>query len=347
MRSQSGSSLTRVVKELFRYGLFLIVLWFVAGQARDQWNAAQNVELSIKPGWLLVAAAVYLVSWFPSIWFWDRLIVKFGQQARLYPLARSYYCGMLGKYVPGKAAVILIRAAMLKPFGVSAVRAGIASMVEAGAVMLVGLIVSLAFAATVIPADAIPDSFPDFVRGRSVSWTRLAGIVAVAVGAIPLLTVPTNRIFAAIARMAAKREARQANQLTDVSISEETAPRLEAGFLIASSLSFSLCWAGQGLSLQIVLHSLGADVFSIESWTVCTVAASAGTAIGFFALFAPGGLAVREGLIIAVLEPSVGGAMAVAGAVLLRLTSFTAECLTAVGLYMTVPNRDSNSEPEQ
>ena len=348
----SRLKLKRHLKGLFRWALFLTVLWFVVVQARAQWQASQGVEVSVNPGWLVLAGLTYLLSWIPSTWFWSHLIALLGERAPVYPLLRAYYCGSLGKYVPGKAAVIVIRSAMLKEHGVSVVRASIASAVEAAAVMLVGLVVALAFALTVLPVGALPLDLPELFRDQSTSWFALVAIVAVLVAAIPVLSVPANWLFSFIARSVAMREQmRSQTRPTDESGDESAEPspgappqKLTSGFLIAASLMFAVSWAIQGLSLLLVLRSMGTDVISIDHWTVCTAAAAAGTSVGFFAVFAPGGLAVREGLIIAVLEPSMGGAIAVAGAGVLRMVSLGADCFSALVLYCVAPRKGGMTE---
>ena len=101
--------------------------------------------------------------------------------------------------------MILIRSALVRKHGVSFVRASIASMVEAGAVMLVGCVVTVVFAATIIPPDALPEWISETVPRESTSWARLLIAVAILVLAMPVVAVPANWIFVKIARMVEKR----------------------------------------------------------------------------------------------------------------------------------------------
>ena len=69
-------------------------------------------------------------------------------------------------------------------------------------------------------------------------------------------------------------------------------------------------------------------------------AAGLGTAAGFAALFAPGGLGVREAVLIETLAPRPGiGAAAVAAAVVLRLVWLGSEVCAAGGLFYGVRTR--------
>ena len=355
MKSDSASRLKSVGAGLLRWGLFLLVLWYVGTQARSLWDVNRDIDVRVDWKYLVVAGILSQLSWLPSTWFWQRLIELLGDRnLRRYPLIRAYFCGSLGKYVPGKAAVILIRSALAKRHGVSFVRASIASMVEAGAVMLVGCVVTIALAVTVIPPEAVPVWFIEAVPRETTSWSHLLIAVAVLLMAMPIVAMPANWIFKKITRIVEKRSRQDlqpdsgdddvsAEQATD----ESTSGKLTWRFLAAASLMFALSWAGHGLSLLLVLRAMNPEVMTIDNWLISTAAAAAGTSIGFFAVFAPGGLAVREGLIITMLAPSTGGPIAVAAAGLYRLVSLAAECGIAVTLYLVTPKSSTEISSRQ
>jgi len=340
---------------LFRWALFLLVLWFVATQAQTLWDTNRDIDVRIDWRYLAAAGVLSQLSWLPSTWFWQRLIELLGDQnLNRYPLIRAYFCGSLGKYVPGKAAVILIRSALAKKHGVSFVRASIASVVEAGAVMLVGCVVTVVFTLTVVPPDAVPTWFIDAVPRESTSWSSLLLAVILLVLAMPIVAMPANWIFTKITHIIEKRSQFVSSSDSDsnVNSAEETGNResldptsgkLTWQFLVSASLMFALSWAGHGLSLLLVLRSMNPEILTIDAWTIATAAAAAGTSIGFFAVFAPGGLAVREGLIITILNPSMGGPIAVAAAGLYRLASLIAESVVAFILYVVRPRGGSEA----
>lgn len=354
MALESASRFKTVGTGLLRWGLFLLVLWYVGSQAERLWQTSSEFAVTVDWTYLVAAGVVSQLSWLPSTWFWQRLIELLGESGlERYPLIRAYFCGSLGKYIPGKAAVILIRSGLVKQQGVSLLRASIASMVEAGAVMLVGCVVTLALALTVIPRNALPAWGVELVPRELPSWTGLLIVVVVLIAAMPVVAMPANWIFAKIARIVANRfRSPVASQLSpeheddsdSVDAVDTTIGRLSWKFLITASLMFAVSWAGHGLSLLLILMSMNSDLLSLDSWLVSTAAAAAGTSIGFFAVFAPGGLAVREGLVITLLSPSIGGPFAVAAAGFYRLASLVAECLAALILYV-IPPRATTQDP--
>ncbi|NQV26002.1 MAG: flippase-like domain-containing protein [Rhodopirellula sp.] len=356
MAPDSASRIKTISFGLLRWGLFLLVLWYVATQARVLWEAHRDIDVQFDWKYLVTAGVVSQLSWLPSTWFWKRLIERLGERnLETYPLIRAYFCGSLGKYVPGKAAVILIRSALVRKQGVSFVRASIASIVEAGAVMLVGCVVTVVFAFTIMPPDALPRWMLEAVPRESSSWSHLLITVVILILAMPIVAVPANGIFVKIARMVEKRSqlkpgekespekncatpiTTNSHETTDHELTDSVIGKLTWQFLAVSSLMFALAWAGHGLSLLLVLRSMNPEVFSLDNWIVSTAAAAAGTSIGFFAIFAPGGLAVREGLVITLLAPSMGGPVAVAAAGLYRLASLIAESAAALILYVIPP----------
>ena len=122
--------------------------------------------------------------------------------------------------------------------------------------------------------------------------------------------------------------------LTDADSDDPISPgTINAGLLFRGTLAFVGAWLMFGLSLGCVLQSLGHSAESTGDCLRWTCAVAAGTSLGFIVLFAPGGLGVREGLIIAMLEPSTGGRTAIAAAALLRVVWFASEVIAAAVLY--------------
>ena len=114
----------------------------------------------------------------------------------------------------------------------------------------------------------------------------------------------------------------------------ERAVRIGSRQVAASLLLLAAGWSLHGLSLGLVLYAVGVP-FELTQWPFWTGAAALATAIGFLAVFAPGGLGVREGLLIEFLaaQPAIGPQQAIAAAVLLRIVWFAAEIAAAACLY--------------
>ena len=51
---------------LLRWGLFLLVLWYVASQARALWDANRDIDVEVDWKYLVAAGLVSQLSWLPS-----------------------------------------------------------------------------------------------------------------------------------------------------------------------------------------------------------------------------------------------------------------------------------------
>ncbi len=104
-------------------------------------------------------------------------------------------------------------------------------------------------------------------------------------------------------------------------------------------MGFVASWWVQGLTLGLTMHAVSAEQWNWADWPFWTGTASVAMVGGFVVLFAPGGLGVREGLLMELLERQLGPREAVLVALLLRGVSLAGEILAAVALYYGVAGR--------
>ena len=99
---------------------------------------------------------------------------------------------------------------------------------------------------------------------------------------------------------------------------------------------FLAAWWIQGLALGLTIQAVSAEPVNWGDWPFWTGAAAVAVVGGFVAIFSPGGLGVREGLLMELLSRQLGPHEAVAVAMLLRGVMLAGEILAAVGLYYAV-----------
>ena len=90
------------------------------------------------PGWLVAAGGLYLLGMLPAALFWHRVLRVLGQPVGWLSAVRAYYIGHLGKYVPGKAMVVVLRAGMVRGPQVNATVAAVAVFIETLTMMASG-----------------------------------------------------------------------------------------------------------------------------------------------------------------------------------------------------------------
>lgn len=351
--STSASSGSRRLWPLLKWALFVIVLTFVAQHGYRLWTDAQARQIEsggvrIRIGWLLASIGLCILGWGPSVWYWRRLMLSLGERVSWKHTARAYFCGHLGKYVPGKAAVIVIRTAMLRSEGVRTSTAALTVTYETLAYMSSGLMMIAALLPWWADEHGFTKHLPTTILGR-VAWAIPAFVICFA-GWIVF-----SQFFFRLVRRLAK--------VPDGDISraggEATAPTVvdEAKAELPSKLSLRTClsgvvplatgWLLSGLSLGCSIRAVSdAPVarFHVAIWTAAVATANI---LGFVAVFAPGGVGVREGLLMKLLAPHIGPMPAVLVALIARAVAFVSELLPAAALYYAVQPTRRDSEDDQ
>ncbi|MEM1062119.1 MAG: hypothetical protein AAGJ97_07320, partial [Planctomycetota bacterium] len=82
-------------------------------------------------------------------------------------------------------------------------------------------------------------------------------------------------------------------------------------------------------------------------WATWTAVAAASTSVAFAMIFAPGGIGVREGLLMALMKPlpMVGATPAVAAAVVWRLVGVVVELIVASVLFFALRGGERSEPP--
>ena len=323
---------------ILKWSLFAAVVVFIGRRAWQLWNTEELGQVQLNGFWLVLAGLVYALGWLPSVWFWRRLLASFGHGLPFGPTARAYYCGHLGKYIPGKAMVLVIRAGMMRRWGVRLSTGALTATYETLLLMGVALAVAVALSPLFL-TDAHWQRLP-----AQLAWMQKSPyvvpclVLAVVVAVMPIV----SRLLSFLSRKATPRDFTESDTARVVLVPTK--------LLYEGCLAFLLAWFCHGLSLGCTVQAISADGFRIETWPVWTAAVSLATSVGFLALFAPGGLGVREGLLIETLRPVVGGPIAILAAVLLRAVWFVTEIVVAAGLYylwrQDAPGTSDQKEPQ-
>ena len=235
--------------------------------------------------------------------FWRRAVGALEGKLPRVDCHFAYFVSQLGKYVPGKAWVILIRYGLIGKNRLSFRAATASSIYETFSVMGSGAL--LAFLALLL-LGADP----------TLLWLAL-GLSAA------LLAASHPPVSSWIAGLAASGTGREGNPMPVPAwrVLWKGAPLLILGWILAGA-SFPLAGAGIGVA------------YPGPSEVVLT-AAAAGLAVaaGFVVLVAPAGLGVREWLLVQTLGPSVGEGPAALVAVAARGLQVCGELGMAALLY--------------
>jgi hypothetical protein len=287
------------------------VAWFASGTLVKAWEQIGQQQWELHFGWLALAGVLYLLGMLPAGLFWYRVLRVLGQEAQLGETLRAYYIGHLGKYVPGKVMVVVIRAGMIRSHRVHAGVAAASVFVETLTMMAVGACIAAGIIATMLYDESL------------MLWTAL-GLMLVA----GLPTVPP--VFRRLARLAGVGK-------SDPTTAENLS-KLGYGTLLLGWLLMGVVWLATGCSLWAVFRALGVELGLWEHLAGYTAAVSLAMVAGFLSLI-PGGLGVRDLILLKLIvtlfgESGVTEAIATVTSALLRLVWLVAELVISGILYV-------------
>ncbi len=316
----------------------LLALAILAGIGRQFYLNLSRLDLaklSLRPGWMLLSAGLYIGGIGGSAWFWYRLLRVFGERPAVATTVRAYYIGHLGKYVPGKAWALLLRGDLVRGPGVRLGVAIIASFYEVLTTMAAAALLS----AVLFALD------PPTAAGLSVH-PAVGGVLLLGLVGVPLLPGVFNLL---VRRLAQRFQNVESFRL----------PRLGIGTLAQGLLVTGACWFAMSASLWAMVQAMVAQPQPLtpESWGQYTAMLGLSYVAGFLAVVLPSGVGVREGVLDLFLGPQLaaqmpeGRAVATAVVLMLRLLWTTAELVVAGVVYWLpgprVPAVGQDSNPDK
>lgn len=258
--------------KVFFFGL--LCLWLFSLLKHD-WVKLSSFAWEPEWGWLLIASLLYIFSFLPAAIFWRFALGYLGQKKSFAATLYAYYLGLLGKYVPGKAAVVVIRAGTVSSSPKEVTFATVSVFYETLTMMGTG-----AFLAALLLG---------LKNQQNLSLTVVSfGCAMLAL--VPLLPPIFTRLLKVL-KVIKNRE--------NVDLSSFTYKRLLGGGLLMCPV-----WLLLGLSLWSLICGIGVATPPLTTNLldyVMVVALS--MTLGFVIIISPGGIGVREFVLTTFLTP--------------------------------------------
>jgi hypothetical protein len=262
-----------------------------------------HVTLALRAGPLALSVLAVMLTYALQIESWRRILAGWAQHLSYGRAARIWLLVNLGRYVPGKVwsvagLIVLAQRAGVEPWAAGA---------SAFAIQAVGLGTAVAVVAAATPGAESP--------------LRLAAAAVVAVATIGFLAWERGARWLAglAARGGGAGRASEFKPLPLAAVAES------AGLTLAS-------WGSYGLAFWLLARGLGLP----GSLSLATAAGvfALGYILGLLALFAPGGVGVRELVFIGLLTPALGSGGAVALSVGSRVLLTLCEAAAPLGALL-------------
>ncbi|GAB4315930.1 MAG: hypothetical protein Kow0074_03750 [Candidatus Zixiibacteriota bacterium] len=289
--------------------VILVAFFFIGRSIWTSWETVSTYDWRFDFVWLGASAVLVWVSFFFFIWLWRfQLQTLTHRRLRFASAFRIWALSNMGKYMPGKVWAVAGMIYLLKREHFSSSHAISSSILhQAYSITASGLFV-IGFLGTEILG--------------SLPWVSLVigAIVALIVVYPPFFTRAVNFGLRLI-----KRE--------PISI---TITPLQA---IVVFFTYLLSWIVYGVSLWTMLRGLSPTDVGLWEGSAIFVAAYL---IGFLAVFAPGGLGVREGILTLLLSTHMDASLAGVVAVASRLWTSVVELLGLIPIGLGVGRPESH-----
>jgi hypothetical protein len=270
----------RRITLLAQWLIAAVVIGFAGRELAHQWKDVAPALKGLRADWgrVLGSGAIVLSTYLILVEAWRATLRVWSESLPFGTAARIWFVSNLGKYVPGKVWQIAAMGAMAQKAGVSAAAAVGSSLIVNLVSIVAGFAVIAVTAAgkvgTAVGVGASSDG------GRSAELAVIA--IAIAGGAALLL-----------APVAVPRLATLAGRVTGRSI---PIPRVPPRAIWVAAASTTASWLLYGIAFALFAHGVSPRATGNASSYIAVYTGS--YLAGYLALFAPGGVGVREAILV-------------------------------------------------
>jgi uncharacterized membrane protein YbhN (UPF0104 family) len=293
----------------------------------------RSESIHFEPVWLAISGILYLLGLVAYAIYYERILRSSSAPLGFLAAWRTYIVSHLGKYVPGKAMVVVLRSGMAIPYGGRASTAAVATFYETLVMMCAGGLVAAAGFCSGSGSNAVDFTLPGWGQVELPIY-RIAALSGLGL-ALAFLVIVLPPVFGRVTSLIA---------LPIRGVEAAALPRVTGRLLIQGLFWSSGGWILLGLSQLAVIRSFdpaGAEAVAALGLSQVVIASVAlATVAGFVVAVLPGGLGVREGVLMSVLSPALGKNHAVVAALSLRLVWVAAELVAAAVFFPWFRRRD-------
>jgi uncharacterized membrane protein YbhN (UPF0104 family) len=298
----------RPIRTILGITLTAVLLLFVIHSIWTQWGEVRAYDWTLHAGWLALSAVLMWVDLIGLILLYRWLLIDIAQRPLSFPkVYRASMLANLGKYIPGKIWSVMGLVYLLKREG---------------------------YPAPATLSSALLHQAYMIVAGAGFFWVILGAeflinvpVIAVIIGLGGCLLILYPPVFSFLLNRGLRVLGREPVQI----------PRSFVRAVIRLFL-YVVAWIAYGASSYCLLRGVGIDVTAF--WEITAIFGAA-YLVGFLALFAPGGLGVRESIITLLLASYLPGGLPAAIAVAARFWTTILELLGLLPLLGQIRRPDA------
>ncbi len=315
-----GRKLQRIVRRSLQVVLVLAAVLFVWRFARSHRADLSRVPLHIELLPLALGSIVWAIAFASLVVLWSRSLAWWGATMRGSVALRVFFLSNLARYVPGGVWQFAGLAALSSAQGVSPVAATAAVLFQQAALLATGT--ALALAVSPIALETYLSRWGVALPSLAVRLTLAGAIVVVLIGLLPPLLRPLRRVVE--------------RRISDVRAIPQVSTIELAGYLAVTFAG----WIGYGISFALFARAVlaGAPLSPVTAAAIYVAAYVAGIVV----IVVPGGIGIREGVLVAALTPIIGVDRALFLAIASRVWLVGLEILGALAFLKSRKPRNSD-----
>lgn len=295
--------------------ILAVTIAALSGHLMRAWEQLAEKSLSIRAPWLVFSAICYAagLSLQGFVWVWS--INRLHGVVRWTRSLRAYLISHAGKYVPGKAMLVIIRMGLMAPEGVSASVTFRCTLFESLIIAGTGALVAV----SIFLFGPLSDSYRRTILENPIAiWLTAAVGLGLTGATIPPLFQIASRILAIPFR----------NRPAGATV-------VVPWNLWIRSVSWMVAtWSVMGLAFYSCAQSVSDQPIPAQGLLVSTAAVGMALALGFVSML-PGQAGVREWALIVTMAPFANDELTVvASSVVYRVVTLFVEFSLAAALYL-------------
>jgi hypothetical protein len=268
---------SRILGYIKRVWLLVFIIACLVFLVKFLYSESGRIQQPLHVGvqYLLLAGLLQAAFWLAAANIWQHIVAVTAQtRITVFGSLSQLFTVSLGKYIPGKIWGMLARGLQMRQHGITADSVIVATFFEQFLMLQASVVLSLLLFA--------------YLSHGPLMWLALAAAVGVVVFGQPLQTLGTV-IYVKLLSYWGKGGIAQKRLLMQ---------RKDQTILL---LKFVILWLLNGLVLTGLYFSFFDGSYSFELVASLILANTVGITLGFFAIFAPAGIGVREGVTSAIL----------------------------------------------
>ena len=269
-------NLKKTSLKVLQYLVIAAIFYFLLKSVLGNWTQVKDFSWQFD-WWLLVASfLLQLLTLFWLVKIWQRMLRHTGSSVSYFKLFKVWFYANLGKYLPGKVWQFLGMIYMLEKEGVPKTSSFSTGVLAQSFSVISGLFISILFLGV--------DLYHRFFSKRP---TLMIALLVLYLGVLIFLCYP--KILEKIINLGLK-----------IVKKEKIALDIRGRDVIIYLLAYSISWLLFGLAFLTFVKSMTHAHFNM--YPTLTGAYAFSLNIGFLAIFTPGGIGVREGVLVFLLS---------------------------------------------